>query len=97
MNTQRWQRIQEIFHGALDLPVHARGEYLDRECAGDAELRREVEEMIAADASDAALLEDAPGSLLRALADAAYDEAAAPSVAGRRQSASWGPLTLSSG
>ncbi len=45
----RWQRIEEIFEAALDLPPEERPAYLDRVCE-DQELRGELERLLAADA-----------------------------------------------
>src|ERR1022692_4486815 len=39
----RWVQIQEVFHSASELPPDARSSYLDEVCAGDTELRNEVE------------------------------------------------------
>src|ERR1035438_1306392 len=39
----RWLQIQEVFHAASELPPDARSSYLDEVCAGDTELRNEVE------------------------------------------------------
>ena len=43
-----WRRVQELFHLALARDPATRAEYLDRACAGDSDLRREVEALIAA-------------------------------------------------
>ncbi|MGH9940339.1 MAG: serine/threonine-protein kinase, partial [Blastocatellia bacterium] len=43
MASERSKRIDEIMWQALELEGEARDEFLDRACAGDAELRREVE------------------------------------------------------
>ncbi|MBS0555804.1 MAG: serine/threonine protein kinase [Proteobacteria bacterium] len=50
MDASRWQRVAEIFDAAADAPAHERTELLQRLCAGDAEIRREVEALLAADA-----------------------------------------------
>ncbi len=47
--SDRWQKIEEIFEVAVELPEDEREVYLERMCGGDAELRREVEDLIAAD------------------------------------------------
>jgi serine/threonine protein kinase/Tol biopolymer transport system component len=47
MDPARWQRIDEVFAGALEQPAGRRGEFLDRACGDDAELRREVESLLA--------------------------------------------------
>ena len=44
----RWQRIEGLFHEALDLPEQAREEFLGKKCAGDPEMRKEVETLLAA-------------------------------------------------
>lgn len=43
-----WERSESLLAGALDLPSAGRAAFLDRACAGDAELRREVESLLAA-------------------------------------------------
>lgn len=45
----RWLQVQELFHSAADLDAERRRSLLDAECAGDADLRREVESLLAAD------------------------------------------------
>ncbi|MEM1203719.1 MAG: serine/threonine-protein kinase [Acidobacteriota bacterium] len=49
MDPERWRRIEHLFERAVDLGASQRGAFLDRETAGDPELRREVEEMLAAE------------------------------------------------
>jgi tetratricopeptide (TPR) repeat protein len=45
-----WARIESLFQQAADLDPAARRALLDSECAGDEELRREVESLLAHDA-----------------------------------------------
>ncbi len=52
----RWRRIQELFHSAADLDPERRRAFLDNECAGEAELRAEVESLLAADVEAEAVL-----------------------------------------
>jgi len=47
MNPERWQQIKELLDGAVALDPGERGSYLDRACASDAELRREVDSLLA--------------------------------------------------
>ena len=47
MKPERWQKIDEIYHDALDLDASRRETFLSEACAGDAELRDEVESLIA--------------------------------------------------
>ena len=49
MNPDRWNRIQELFHSASDRDPSDRAAFLSSACANDAELRREVEALLAAD------------------------------------------------
>src|SRR5438309_87007 len=49
----RWRRVEALFQDALDCPEAERAALLDAETAGDPDLRREVEEMLA-HAGDAA-------------------------------------------
>ncbi|MGH9382263.1 MAG: tetratricopeptide repeat protein [Thermoanaerobaculia bacterium] len=47
MDEARWDRIQELFHQVVDLDEGARRAFLDASCAGDEDLRREVESLVA--------------------------------------------------
>ncbi len=47
-DTQAWARLKTVLQGALQEPPDSRGEFLDRACAGDDSLRREVESLLAA-------------------------------------------------
>jgi len=40
------QRIQEVFHGALDSPRDLRSAFLDRHCGSEPDIRREVESLL---------------------------------------------------
>ena len=48
---ENWERIQSLFLEALDLSPEERAPFLDTACADDAELRREVESLIAHESS----------------------------------------------
>jgi serine/threonine protein kinase/tetratricopeptide (TPR) repeat protein len=43
-----WQRQKEVFQAALARPPELRGAFLDEACAGDGELRRDVDSLLAA-------------------------------------------------
>ncbi len=43
---KRWQRIDELFYAALDLPSHSRLEFLQQACGTDLELLKEVESLL---------------------------------------------------
>src|SRR6201987_5982711 len=47
MKPERWSKIESIFHKALEADESRRGSVIEESCAGDAELRREVESLLA--------------------------------------------------
>lgn len=57
MNTDRWGRLQELFHAALKQPAFLRPEFLAAACADDPELRCEVESLLAHEGRADELLE----------------------------------------
>lgn len=61
MDEKRYKRINEIFLDAADLAGESRAAFLDEACAGDAELRREVELLLSHDdPDDDTLMENRP-------------------------------------
>jgi eukaryotic-like serine/threonine-protein kinase len=44
----RWQRLKDIFNGALERQGETRGEYIRKECGGDRELMHEVHALLQA-------------------------------------------------
>ena len=59
MEPTRWQQIERLYHEAQARPAPARAAFLAEACAGNQELRREVEVLLAQAASAHAFL-DAP-------------------------------------
>jgi serine/threonine protein kinase len=49
MSPERWKRIDALFNEVAELDASARAEVLDRECAGDPELKAEVLALLASD------------------------------------------------
>jgi len=49
MDKQRWRQVETLSHAALAREPPARGVFLDEACAGDEELRRDVEELLGFD------------------------------------------------
>src|SRR5262245_41388965 len=74
MTGERWAQVEAIFAQAVALPRGQREASLSRACAGDLELRREVDSLLAAD-------EEAPDFLARPALAAPL--AALPSLVGR--------------
>ncbi len=48
MTPERWQDVKRVLNSALELEPDQRPAYLDRACASDHSLRREVESLLAA-------------------------------------------------
>ncbi len=48
-SAERWQRIDALLEAAMERPPEDRRSFLDAACGDDGELRREVEELLAAD------------------------------------------------
>jgi hypothetical protein len=76
----RWARAKDLFSDLVALPAHERAIALDAQCGGDAELRRFVESLLAADADYAETRDD---PMLRDV-HAALDRLASGVVRGRR-------------
>ena len=49
MKPDRWEHLEPLYHAALERAPDERVAYLEQACAGDAELRREVESLLAVD------------------------------------------------
>ena len=47
MKPERWEQIEKLYHTALETDASQRSAFLDQACAGDDELRREVESLLA--------------------------------------------------
>jgi len=78
---ERWERIQTLFDEACDLDAAARAKLFDERCAGDPELRREVESLLARAAGE----DDRLGAIVGAGAEslgAAYERALAGRLIG---------------
>jgi serine/threonine-protein kinase len=47
VNIERWLRVEELCHQALEIADSLRGEFVQSACGDDDELRREVESLLA--------------------------------------------------
>ena len=45
--SEQWRRVEALFYEALECSPDSRAAFLDRSCAGDTALRREIEELLA--------------------------------------------------
>jgi eukaryotic-like serine/threonine-protein kinase len=46
MTPERWEQINQIYYASLEVAGSERATFLDNACAGDAEVRREVESLL---------------------------------------------------
>ncbi|HEY3138889.1 MAG TPA: protein kinase [Blastocatellia bacterium] len=47
MKTERWQQVEKLYHAALEREASQRADFLNKACAGDEDLRRDVESLLA--------------------------------------------------
>jgi serine/threonine-protein kinase len=57
-DTDRWRRLEEVFHAAVGLDPAERAVYLDQACSGDSRLRQEAEALVASSYEAADLAEE---------------------------------------
>src|SRR5438876_293071 len=57
MKPERWQQLDKLFHSAIERAPEERAAFLDEACAGDQELRKEVEVLIAANEKAGSFIE----------------------------------------
>ncbi|MGD1071127.1 MAG: protein kinase [Bryobacteraceae bacterium] len=62
MTSERWRKIEELYHAALDCGPVERASFLAGACGGDDELRRQIEVMLAQDSGGGIL--DSPAAEL---------------------------------
>ena len=65
LSAEEWERAQELFNEAVDLPLEQRKALLDRICGEDESLRREVESLLDSDALANRFIEDPAGAIPR--------------------------------
>jgi serine/threonine protein kinase/tetratricopeptide (TPR) repeat protein len=59
MTSDRWRQVEALFHAARERPGPERAAFVQGACAGDADLRREVESLLAQPPSAAGFLDEA--------------------------------------
>src|SRR6202034_4398164 len=57
MKPERWSKIESIFHKAVEADESRRGSVIEESCAGDEDLRREVESLLAHHSDSATFIE----------------------------------------
>ena len=83
MNPARWEQVQAIFHEAAALAGPDRDVFLDRACAGDAELRSTVTALLAEDPRDGMLLDRDVRRVAADILAEGLDAALPPATIGR--------------
>lgn len=63
MKVDRWRQIENLFHQAVELSPNERADFLATVCSGDAELRNEVESLLAVHQQGGGVLEDTASDL----------------------------------
>jgi len=60
---ERWKQVDDLLEAALERPAAERASFLDSACAGDEELRRELESLIISEAQAEAFIESRPARI----------------------------------
>jgi eukaryotic-like serine/threonine-protein kinase len=89
----RFERLEKLFHAALALPSQDRSAFLSSACGEDAELRAEVERLLAVDAQEDGSF-DALGAHVADLAAEALDEQARERAAESWEGRTVGPYRI---
>ena len=84
MNQQLWQKVEQLFHTALERAPDARQRFINRACNDDTDLRRHVEVLVAND--------EQAGSFLEVRAD--EDMTVTPTGAGSLLGLQFGPYRI---
>ena len=63
MSPERWKQIEETYHAVLEHATEHRSAFLSEACAGDIELRREVESLLASHDQAASFIERPPSDI----------------------------------
>ncbi len=67
MTPERWEQLEGLYHQVLEQAAEDRSVFLDRACAGDAELRREVESLLASCSQPDGFLISPPDDVVAAM------------------------------
>src|SRR6266567_3943014 len=80
MTPQQYERLTELFHAVLEVAPDQRAAFLEEVSNGDADLRRELESLLAAHEQRAAYTEKPPGDIAAGMFLAQHDIGAAASL-----------------
>ena len=85
MDPDRWRRIRSLLESAIELAIEERADFLDQACAGDRELRREIDELLDHDARTAELAVPFAQGWIRDAAESFASAAGASDESGGRR------------
>ncbi|HRH43728.1 MAG TPA: protein kinase, partial [Pyrinomonadaceae bacterium] len=79
MNSEKFKKIEEIYHAAIAIPPAEREAFLEKSCGDDEELRREVDSLLSFDSNESKI-----GVSLESLATEIFAEQENPSLVGKK-------------
>ena len=79
MNSEKFKKIEEIYHAVLAIPPTERDSFLEQSCGGDEELRDEIESLLAFDSNESKI-----SISLESLATEIFAEPESPSLIGEK-------------
>lgn len=85
MTSHQWRKVDELLDQAMELSPGERAAFLDRECNGDAALRREIESLLAAHDAASGFFDNGPASVAEDLIQNRQAEAMAGRTIGHYQ------------
>jgi len=85
MTPDRWERVKAVFDAAIDKDPDEVAHFLDSACAGDREVRAQVESLIASDRSNEPFLDSQPPTTGAALLAEAFGHEATGTIIGNYQ------------
>jgi eukaryotic-like serine/threonine-protein kinase len=83
MKPERWQRIEELYHSAAEMPVAQRSSYLHEACRGDENLLQEVESLLKHGDTPNSLFDKPAVAMVAKAISAQQSEPATPRLEGR--------------
>src|SRR5215212_7395339 len=84
MTPDRWQKIDQLLDEVLGVSPERRAEFLSEACAGDEELRREVESLLAAHERSGSFIEANPAKDIVSAFTKQYLQNPPPSMIGKK-------------
>src|SRR5437763_6583737 len=83
MERERWQRIEELYHSAVEMPDEQRNSFLEEACRGDHSLVEEVESLLKYGATPHSLLDKPAIAVLAKAIAVDENQPSAPRLEGK--------------